>query len=146
MKHVLPILAFTMICSVQGSTTAVVGIGDRVIVKGGINGCPRFSGVLAMHPAQAGEELDFFGIHVPVLGRTASEIESDLAKRLSDLRKTNARVHLKIDILKTQQEYLLVRDEVVKSFGEIPACIRSSNQSKPDLEELMKYLNWQKTA
>ena len=99
-----------------------------------------------MHVAKAGEQLDFFGIRVPVLGRTGEEIESELVQELSSRRENPARVDLKIDVLKTDQEYLMIREEVLNSYTEMPRCIHSGDGSGPNLEELMQYLLWERTA
>lgn len=99
-----------------------------------------------MYVAKAGEQLDFFGIRVPVLGRTAVEIESDLVQELSSRRENPARIDLKIDVLKTDQEYLMIREEILNSYTELLRCIPSDGGSGRRLEELMQHLLWERTA
>ena len=130
----------------QVSSAPEVEVGDRVVVRGGISGCPEFPGVLAMHVAKAGEQMDFFGIRVPVIGRTDVEIESDLAHELSSRRENPERVDLKIDVLKTDQEYLMIREEVLNSYTAMLRCVHSDDGSGPSLEELMQHLLWERTA
>ena len=122
-------------------------IGDRVVVWGSIKNCPQFPGVLRSHLVTEKGILDFFGLRIPVLGKSAVQIASKTEDLLVELSSGGDRKKLAVDILKTEQEYRIIRDDVLESYKLLLRCVPPREPRKqPDVKEIWKMLQWRITA
>jgi len=95
-------------------TMAPAGPEDYVVVHGRMVECDNPHILVAQ---QVDSELEIFSLDpIPVLNRTAIEIKGMISDQIAKRRVDGKRPKsLTVEILRTEQEYLLIRDEVLRS-------------------------------
>ena len=117
--------------SLADTRDAPVYVDNYVVVYAKIKSCPEFPGVLALQQARPSARLELPGIPaIEILGRARSaileEIRSEIAKVSS---RGDPPRSLRIEVLRSREDYLWIREAVASSF-EFLSAGRCSNKPR----------------
>lgn len=91
--------------------------GDYVIIYGKIEGCPEFPGILAQHKAARHALLEVPKLRpVHPLRKTPGEIYKELAIQIEELRDKGVPSSLRVEVLRSEQQYLMIRERILQSI------------------------------
>ena len=110
-------LVFLSLSIEANSPEPRVSIGDYVIVYAEIKNCPNFPGIIEVREITERDVVLLELSATDVLGNNASEIKEALLEKISTARPGQELPRtLRIEVLKSRAEYLLIRDQALESI------------------------------
>lgn len=122
-------------------------MGDYILVRARIEGCPDFPGILTYNKIDSKSGLVVLNVGpIGVLGRRPSQIQSDLLDAIAAKRADHKKpASLRIELLRSEHEYIAAQSEIAASLAFLASdgCLRQQDdEQRPKRTPVPRPLIW----
>ena len=115
-RNPLAILLFVCGSPWAGSAVPIVSIGDYIVLYGELDDCPEFPGILEALQVDDSHQIFLDLDPIRTVGSTPAEILAKLSDQIAQARPDQEPPRsLRIEVLSSKQEYLMIRDQLLAS-------------------------------
>ncbi|MCZ6619738.1 MAG: hypothetical protein O7E57_16585 [Gammaproteobacteria bacterium] len=93
-----------------------VSIGDYVVLYAQLKNCPEFPGIVDVRKVDDSEQFFLSAGPIAILGSSTSEIQAKILRWIAEANPDRKPPRsLRIEVLRSEQEYLMIRDQLLAS-------------------------------